>query len=668
MDTIHAPAAEYAELKRKVNHHARLYYELDSPIIPDSEYDVMYRALEDMEKEHPELWNGDSPTQRVGGKVLSGFVTVKHSSPMLSISNAMNLDELTEWIDKTAAELGIDPEVLELCLELKYDGLSCAITYVHGKLELAATRGTGDEGEDITEHVKTIPSVPLEIDAGTRPVEVRGEILLPARAMHRLNRIREATGKKPYANVRNAAAGIIRQLDTSLVANSGLIFIPYGYGPCVYATDMDTQSMRAYSLGGLGFVPPPCMVACSGKGSVINYITNIAAERSSMAFAIDGVVVKVNSIALQRELGMDSRSPRFMRAYKFPPEEVMGHVEAIDVQIGRTGKVTPVARLTPVKVAGTTVSNVTLHNLNMVHAKDIRVGDTVIVRRAGDVIPEIASSVKEFRKEELPVYELPEKCPVCGSHIASSPDFTESWCTGGFACGAQKLYSIAHYASRAAMDIDGCGEGLIAKLIDNKLVTKASDLYSLIPSFITQVPGLGDSTATGLVNALRDSNKPKLKNFIYALGIPNVGEGTSKRLTGHYRSFSKFLKATYEELIAIKDIGPITATAVMEYLTDPSKQEEITTLLKYVTPIDLEEHQLNAAVTGKNFVITGTLARPREDIKADIEKQGGNVSGSIGNKTDYLVAGDSAGSKIDQAKAKNVKIITEEELNRMLTA
>lgn len=661
----------YARLMESVAYHAHRYYVLDQPEISDAEYDVLFRKLQAFEEEHPELASQNSPTRRVGGAVLAQFASVTHAVPMLSIDNAMDAAEASAFVLRTAAALGVEPDSLSFFQEPKYDGLSCSLVYENGSLTVAATRGDGFTGENVTAQVRTIRNVPLHIEqlADVPRFEVRGEVLMTKADFRRINEEQLAAGEKTFVNPRNAAAGSLRQLDAQMTARRRLRFFAYGFGACEPQGQLPgTQAERIALLRSLRFEVSPMARLVQGKVGVLQAFDEMARVRKDLPFEIDGVVFKLDSIAHQDKVGWNSRVPRWAIAYKFPPEEVTTTLLGIDIQVGRTGPLTPVARLAPVFVGGVTVANVTLHNLDQIRRLDLRIGDTVVVRRAGDVIPEIVKMVPERRPENAGVFDMPQHCPVCGSHVHKEADKAVYRCTGGLKCGAQRLFAVTHFASRLAMDIDGLGESRVAQLIEAGLVQRPSSLWALRVEQLSELDGWGKSSATKLVEAVQGKKHPELHRLIYALGIPGVGESTAKELARFFKSWGAFSHANEAALLSVPDLGPITTSNVLEFLGDEGNAEEASALARLLEPKDVQVVEAaGASLEGKTFVITGTLSAPRESFKERIEAAGGKVAGSVSKKTNYLLAGAEAGSKLAKAQELGVSVLDEAAFEALLT-
>lgn len=647
-----ANIAYYTALKRRVSSLAYAYYVQDAPLVPDAEYDDLFRSLQQLEQKYPELVSSDSPTQRVGGAPVKSLPAVKHQVPMLSIDNAMTADEAASFIESIAQELGVASSRLVLTREPKYDGLSCALRYVDGFLVQAVTRGDGEQGEDVTAQAKTIQSIPLRL-AQPFTGEVRGEVLMTKKDFARLNARQREAGEKEYANPRNAAAGSLRVLDPRVTASRRLSFFAYVVVNAE-AHELDNQAQALAFLKTLGFQVSDKFTVVTGVEGVLSSFEEMVAARDGLPYEIDGVVYKVAQFDQQTQLGWNNRTPRWAIAYKFPAEERVTTLEAIDIQVGRTGVLTPVARLKPVSVGGVTVSNVTLHNLAQVRAKTVRVGDQVVVRRAGDVIPEIARSLPELRTSELAEWQMPTHCPTCGSHVIQVQ--AAYICTGGVSCPDQRLFRITHFGSRLGMDIDGLGESTVQQLLAADMIHNISDLYSLIASTVQVLPGWGLTSATNLVNAIQGTVGRPLRRFLFSLGIEGVGAGTAKRLAMAFGKWENLRYATEADLTAVPDVGPITAASILAAFNDEHYGPEIDRLAALVQP-QPEEVVVGGPLAGKTVVVTGTLpSLSREQAKALVEKLGGKASDSVSKKTFAVVAGEAAGSKLTKAKDLGVPV------------
>jgi len=664
--------AQYEQLKQEVAYHAHRYYVLDDPVISDGDYDNLFRRLQTFEQDHPNLVTPDSPTQRVGGPLLNGFEEVKHQIAMLSIDNAMNAQEAADFARRLAAQLGVSAEELAFFVEPKYDGASCSLVYEHGLLTQAASRGDGFTGENITAQVKTIRNVPLKLQ-GFEDVprfEVRGEVLMTKKDFLAVNEAQAAAGEKLFANPRNAAAGSLRQLDPAVTAKRALRFFGYSFGACDFGDSVlalpSLQSERIAMLKELGFEVSTSTFSATGPAEIESVFQIMATRRASLPFDIDGVVFKLDSVALQDKAGWSSRVPRWAIAYKFPPEEATTTLLDIDLQVGRTGAVTPVARLQPVFVGGVTVANATLHNADEIARLGVLIGDRVVVRRAGDVIPEIVRVVTESRTGSERAFVMPTACPVCGSAVHQEEDKAVHRCTGGLNCEAQRLFAITHFASRLALDIEGLGEGIVQKLLDADLVHRPSDLFSLEAEVVAKLEGMGKVSAKKLISRLAECRAPELNRFIYSLGIPNVGETTAKDLAKFFKTWSAFSQATQGQLMQVANLGPITADNVVSFFANAENAQEAQKLATQVQPKEVQVSDSAQIFAGLTFVITGTLSLPREVFKERIEAAGGKVSGSVSKKTSYLLAGAEAGSKLTKAEELGVAVLSEEAFEALM--
>lgn len=653
----------YQQLRDHVAYLAHAYYVKDAPLVSDEVYDGLFRKLQELEAECPELVTPDSPTQRVGGAPVAGLVSVRHLVPMLSIDNAMNAEKARAFLESMAATLKISPQSVIMTREPKYDGLSCGLRYENGLLTRAVTRGDGESGEDVTAQVRAIQTVPLRL---SRPFtgEVRGEVLMTKRDFRRLNERQAAAGEKEYANPRNAAAGSLRVLDPKVTASRRLSFFAYtlvdapSHGYTTHADALD-------SLVDLGFSVSDLFKTVVGVDQVLESFQEVQSLRDDLPFEIDGVVYKLALFEHQDALGWNSRTPRWAFAYKFTAEERPTKLEAIDIQVGRTGKLTPVGRLAPVQVGGVTVTNVSLHNQHQVNnIKGVRVGDTVIIRRAGDVIPELVRPLIELRPENSVAFKMPAHCPTCGCTVkfiqGSEEGMGEHYCTGGSICADQRLFRLTHFAGRLGMDIDGLGEGSVKDLLAHDLIGYASDLYTFDASQCASLQGWGDTSAAKLSAGIAASVGRPLRRFIYALGIEGVGEGTAKRLAQHFGTWEAVRAATYDDLMAITDIGPITAGSIVAAFADEHFGPEIDLLASRVSPAPEEKASSAGVFTGKTVVVTGTLPTlSREAAKALVEKLGGKASDSVSKKTFAVVVGEGAGSKLTKAQELGIPVYDE---------
>ncbi len=699
-------------LHQQLHHHAHQYYVLDAPQIPDAEYDRLFQQLQKLEAEHPELLTPDSPTQRVIGTVLDGFVSVRHAVPMLSIhtetdtesSGAHNFDAR---VRKALGLQDADPAV-EYVAELKFDGLAINLRYENGVLVQAATRGDGEMGEDVTNNIRTMGQIPLRLPSSAPKVlEVRGEVYMRRDDFEALNERQRAKiaagakGEKTFVNPRNAAAGAVRQLDSKIAAQRPLSFFAYGVGEVVmagsppgadlnasannnapaaqaasaaHATAAATPSWRTHyellqTLKSWGFPVADQVTIAQAATQLIAYHQRIALERDSLPYDIDGVVYKVNSLALQLQLGFVTREPRWAVAHKYPAQEQMTQVLAIDVQVGRTGKLTPVAKLAPVFVGGVTVTNATLHNEDEARRKDVRVGDTVIVRRAGDVIPEIVSVVLTEQAARGSVFTMPRQCPVCGSDAVREEGEADYRCTGGLFCGAQRKEAILHFAHRRAVEVEGLGDKLVEQLVDANVIRTLPDLYKLGLTALANLERMADKSATNLLEALEKSKHTTLPRFLFGLGIRHVGESTAKALARHFGKLDAIMDASIAQLLEVADIGPIVAQSLRTFFDQPHNREVVEQLRACgLTWLEGEPAELTPKpLAGKTFVITGTLPTlSRDQAKDMLEAAGAKVAGSVSKKTDYLLAGSDAGSKLDKAIELGVAVIDEAAIKRLL--
>ena len=663
-------AARIAQLRAEIEQHNYRYYVLDDPSISDAEFDQLFRELQTLEAQHPELLTPDSPTQRVGVTPVKSFAEVQHRTPMLSLNNAFSEDEVRAFDARIREALGV--EEVEYAVEPKFDGLAITLSYRDGVFVQGATRGDGSTGEDVTENLRTVRTIPLKLLKPIRDVEVRGEVLMFKSDFARLNDAQRAKGEKEFANPRNAAAGSLRQLDSRITASRRLSFFSYGIGFCegVKLPDRHDRQMALLLQWGVPVAQQRGVVR--GLEGLLGYYREIGAAREQLPFDIDGVVYKVNDIARQQQLGFVSRAPRWAIAHKFPAEEASTTLLDIEVQVGRTGALTPVARLAPVFVGGVTVTNATLHNEDEIRRKDVRIGDTVIVRRAGDVIPEVARVVPEKRPRDAREFVMPKECPVCGSHVAKLEDEAIWRCTGGLFCPAQRKQSLLHFASRRALDIEGLGDKLVEQLVDSGMVSTPADLYDRHKLNLQTLAGLermGEKSVNNLLAAVEHSKRTTLARFIYALGIRNVGEATAKDLAQHFGSLDNLLAADVESLQQVPDVGPVVAQSIADFLAEAHNREVMEHLR--ACGVHWAEHQpLPAAalpLSGKTFVLTGTLATlSREQAKEKLEALGARVSGSVSKKTDYVVAGAEAGSKLDKARELGVAVLDEQQLLELL--
>jgi DNA ligase (NAD+) len=665
---LFAPQHRIAQLRAEIERHNQRYYVQDDPAIPDAEYDKLFRELQDLEAAHPDLLTEDTPTLRVGAAPLKFFAEVNHSTPMLSLNNAFSEDEVRAFDARIRETLGI--ESVAYAAELKFDGLAINLIYRNGVFVQGATRGDGSTGEDVTENLRTVRSLPLRLHdrSGAQmhiDVEVRGEVLMLSRDFENLNAQQRAAGDKEFVNPRNAAAGSLRQLDSKITATRHLSFYAYGIGLCSGVELPGQHSSQMAQLSEWGIPVAEQRRVVTGVEGLLDFYRQTGEQRKNLPFAIDGVVYKVNDTALQAQLGFVSRAPRFAIAHKFPAEEAMTTLLDIDVQVGRTGALTPVARLSPVFVGGVTVTNATLHNEDEIRRKDVRIGDTVVVRRAGDVIPEVARVVLEYRLPDAREFIMPTVCPVCGSHVARPEDESAWRCTGGLFCPAQRKQALLHFAGRRAMNIDGLGDKLVEQLVDAGLVNTPADLYQLGMTGLAALARMGEKSALNLLDAIAGSRHTTLARFIFALGIRNVGETTAKDLARHFGSLANLIAADVTRLQKVPDVGPVVAQSMLEFFAEAHNLTVIRQLQDGGVVWDEFEPEPDRVLplSGKIFVLTGTLPNlSRQDAKERLEALGAKVSGSVSKKTDYVVAGAESGSKLDKALSLNVAVLDENEL------
>ena len=657
------------QLRAELDQHNYNYYALDQPLVSDAEYDRQFRELQELETQNPQLVTPESPTQRVGTQPLAEFAQVTHRTPMLSLNNAFADDEITSF-DKRVRET-LDAAAVEYAAEPKFDGLAISLTYADGMLVSAATRGDGYTGEDVTANLRTLRSIPLKLRAPRAPalLEVRGEVLMLRADFERLNLRQREQGEKEFVNPRNAAAGALRQLDPRITATRRLAFYAYGTGAPV-EDGLRRHSQILDRLAELGFPVTAERAVVQGVEGVLGYYRAIGEKRTKLPFDIDGVVYKVNELSAQSTLGFVSRAPRFAIAHKFPAEEATSIVDGIDVQVGRTGALTPVARLQPVFVGGVTVTNATLHNEDEVRRKDVRVGDTVVVRRAGDVIPEVVRVMLDKRAPRTHEFMMPTRCPVCDSEVRKSEDEAIARCTAGLYCPAQRKQALLHFASRRAMDIEGLGDKLVEQLVDANIVRTAADLYKLGIGKLAELERMAEKSATNLVTAIEKSKSTTLARFIYALGIRNVGESTARDLARHFGNVERLAAADVESLQQVPDVGPVVAQSIAGFFAEPHNREVIEQLQAAgVNFAETAQRQVDTAspVYAKTFVLTGTLPNlTRDEAAQKIRDHGGKVSGSVSRKTDYVVAGADAGSKHEKARELSVAILDEAQLLKLL--
>ena len=686
-----SPASRAAQLRAELNDHNHRYYVQDAPSIPDAEYDRLFRELQALETAHPELLTPDSPTQRVGGQALSSFASVRHAVPMLSIrtetdteaSGAENFDA------RIRRELGLGEgdAPVEYVAELKFDGLAMSLRYERGRLMRAATRGDGETGEDVTHNIRTIRQIPLQLrtEATVRAVpevlEVRGEVYLRRDDFEALNerqRQRIAAGEKgekTFVNPRNAAAGAVRQLDPQIAAQRPLSFFAYGLGEVTPAEQggpsFTTHAEVLDALQAWGF-PVASQTACvQGAAGLVDFHRRMGAQRDQLPFDIDGVVYKVNRLDWQRQLGFVTREPRWAVAHKYPAQEQLTTVLAIDVQVGRTGKLTPVAKLAPVFVGGVTVTNATLHNEDEARRKDVRVGDTVVVRRAGDVIPEVVSVLPDKRLIDAAVFTMPSHCPVCGSAAVRPEDEADHRCTGGLFCSAQRKQAILHFAQRRALDIEDLGDKLVDQLVDQGVVHSLPDLYRLDLSALLALDRMADKSARNVLDSIERSKHTTLPRFLFGLGIRHVGETTAKDLARHFGRLDALMDATLEQLLQVRDVGPVVAQSLRLFFDQPHNREVVAQLREAGVHWEEGEPQAGATLplSGQTFVLTGTLPTlSRDEARERLEAAGAKVASSVSKKTHAVVAGAEAGSKLDKARELGIRVLDEADLLALLAS
>ena len=642
------------------------YHVLDNPTIPDAEYDRLFHQLKTLEAAHPELITADSPTQRVGAKPLSGFAQIRHEIPMLSLDNAFSDEEFYAFVKRIEDRLIRLPEPLTFCCEPKLDGLAVSILYVNGVLTQAATRGDGTTGEDITANIRTIRNIPLQLLMDNPParLEVRGEVFMPHAGFERLNQLALEKGEKTFANPRNAAAGSLRQLDPKITSKRPLVLNAYSIGIAEGVDLPNTHYDRLQWLKSIGIPVNPEIRLCNSTDEVLDFYRDIQNKRSSLGYDIDGTVLKINDIALQEKLGFISKAPRWAIAYKFPAQEELTRLNDVEFQVGRTGAITPVAKLEPVFVAGVTVSNATLHNGDEIERLDIAIGDTVVIRRAGDVIPQIIGVLHDRRPADARPIVFPETCPVCDSAIVRIEGEAVARCTGGLFCAAQRKEALKHFVSRKAMDIDGVGGKLIEQLVDRELVHTPADLFKLDLTTLTRLKRMGTKSAENALASLEKAKNTTLARFIFALGIREVGEATALNLANHFKTLEALQNADLEALQQVPDVGEVAANRILAFWHEPHNVAVVNDLIaqgvrwETVETKEVAENRFK----GKTVVLTGTLTQMgRNEAKALLQDMGAKVSGSVSAKTDFVIAGDAAGSKLIKAQELGVTILTEEE-------
>jgi len=642
------------------------YHVLDNPTIPDAEYDRLFHQLKALEAAHPELITADSPTQRVGAKPLSGFAQIRHEIPMLSLDNAFSDEEFYAFVKRIEDRLIRLPEPLTFCCEPKLDGLAVSILYVNGVLTQAATRGDGTTGEDITANIRTIRNIPLQLLMDNPParLEVRGEVFMPHAGFERLNQLALEKGEKTFANPRNAAAGSLRQLDPKITSKRPLVLNAYSIGIAEGVDLPNTHYDRLQWLKSIGIPVNPEIRLCNGTDEVLDFYRDIQNKRSSLGYDIDGTVLKINDIALQEKLGFISKAPRWAIAYKFPAQEELTRLNDVEFQVGRTGAITPVAKLEPVFVAGVTVSNATLHNGDEIERLDIAIGDTVVIRRAGDVIPQIIGVLHDRRPADARPIIFPKTCPVCDSAIVRIEGEAVARCTGGLFCAAQRKEALKHFVSRKAMDIDGVGGKLIEQLVDRELVHTPADLFKLDLTTLTRLERMGTKSAENALASLEKAKNTTLARFIFALGIREVGEATALNLANHFKTLEALQNADLEALQQVPDVGEVVANRILAFWHEPHNVAVVNDLIAqgvHWETVETKEVTENR-FKGKTVVLTGTLTQMgRNEAKALLQDMGAKVSGSVSAKTDFVIAGDAAGSKLTKAQELGVTVLTEEE-------
>ncbi len=653
-------------LRQDLRRYEYEYHVLDNPTIPDAEYDRLFHQLKALEAAHPELITADSPTQRVGAKPLSGFAQIRHEIPMLSLDNAFSDEEFYAFVKRIEDRLIRLPEPLTFCCEPKLDGLAVSILYVNGILTQAATRGDGATGEDITANIRTIRNIPLQLLMDNPParLEVRGEVFMPHAGFERLNQQALEKGEKTFANPRNAAAGSLRQLDPKITSKRPLVLNAYGIGIAEGVDLPNTHYDRLQWLKSIGIPVNPEIRLCNGIDEVLDFYRDIQNKRSSLGYDIDGTVLKINDIALQEKLGFISKAPRWAIAYKFPAQEELTRLNDVEFQVGRTGAITPVAKLEPVFVAGVTVSNATLHNGDEIERLDIAIGDTVVIRRAGDVIPQIIGVLHDRRPADARPIIFPETCPVCDSAIVRIEGEAVARCTGGLFCAAQRKEALKHFVSRKAMDIDGVGGKLIEQLVDRELIHTPADLFKLDLTTLTRLERMGTKSAENALASLEKAKNTTLARFIFALGIREVGEATALNLANHFKTLEALQNADLEALQQVPDVGEVVANRILAFWHEPHNVAVVNDLIAQGVHWETVETKevIENRFKGKTVVLTGTLTQMgRNEAKALLQDMGAKVSGSVSAKTDFVIAGDAAGSKLTKAQELGVTVLTEEE-------
>jgi len=664
---------QLTQLRTTLRHHEYLYHVMDAPEIPDAEYDRLLRELRALEEQHPELITPDSPTQRVGAAPLTAFSQVRHEVPMLSLDNVFDEASFLAFNKRVQDRLK-NSDALVWCCELKLDGLAVSLLYENGVLVRAATRGDGTTGEDITVNVRTIRAVPLKLHGENIParLEVRGEVFLPQAGFEKINEDARRTGAKVFANPRNAAAGSLRQLDPRITAKRPLTFFCYGVGLLEGGELPRSHMGRLQQFKAWGLPVSDRVRLCDTPEAVLDFYHQVENDRPHLGFDIDGVVIKVDSLELQEQLGFVARAPRWAVAFKFPAVEQMTTVREVEFQVGRTGAITPVARLEPVQVAGVLVSNATLHNADEIERLGLRIGDRVVIRRAGDVIPQVVNVVMTERPDDTRPVVFPAHCPVCGSDVERVEGEAVTRCTGGLICGAQRKEALKHFVSRRAMDVDGMGDKIIDQLVEKEYVKTPADLFRLTAGKLTGLDRMGPKSAQNVVNALEKAKETTFARFLYALGIREVGEATAAGLAAHFGNLDALSKASIDDLQKVQDVGIVVATHVFNFFEEESNREVIRQLVEEVgihwpAPAVIKVEEIDSPFAGKTIVLTGTLSlMSRDDAKARLTELGAKVSGSVSKKTDLLIAGEAAGSKLAKAQELGVEVIDEAEMVRLL--
>ncbi|WP_072567674.1 NAD-dependent DNA ligase LigA [Enterobacter sp. SA187] len=666
---------QLTELRTTLRHHEYLYHVMDAPEVPDAEYDRLLRELRELEAQHPDLITPDSPTQRVGAAPLSAFTQIRHEVPMLSLDNVFDEESFLAFNKRVQDRLK-STDALSYCCELKLDGLAVSILYENGVLIRAATRGDGTTGEDITTNVRTIRAIPLKLHGDNIParLEVRGEVFLPQAGFEKINEEARRTGGKIFANPRNAAAGSLRQLDPRITAKRPLTFFCYGVGILEGGELPRSHLERLQQFKRWGLPVSDRIRICDTPQAVLDFYHKVEEDRPQLGFDIDGVVIKVDSLDLQEQLGFVARAPRWAVAFKFPAQEQMTWVRDVEFQVGRTGAITPVARLEPVHVAGVLVSNATLHNADEIARLGLKIGDKVVIRRAGDVIPQVVNVIESERPANTREVEFPTHCPVCGSDVERVEGEAVTRCTGGLICGAQRKESLKHFVSRRAMDVDGMGDKIIDQLVEKEYVHTPADLFRLTAGKLTGLDRMGPKSAQNIVNALEKSKETTFARFLYALGIREVGEATAAGLAAYFGTLDALIAASIDELQKVPDVGIVVATHVRHFLDEESNRDVIRQLVEEVgihwaAPVVVNAEEIDSPFAGKTIVLTGSLSQmSRDDAKAALLALGAKVAGSVSKKTDLVIAGEAAGSKLAKAQELGIEVIDEAEMIRLLGA